>query len=294
MNLRDFLSGKGKLQKGKTTQWLPFCTLPVTTGALWAGDPNLANAEDGCVAKVPCGEYRIEGVGILLGRRRVVSSLRVRLQTAAAPKVGKEIGTTGTDSAMIGVCDIRAFDAAVRFVGEDAFQEALHTQIENGLGIIKIKRQPGAVMPCVPTGSDGTGPVFALMSAGRRAGIQLTFREENDAHAEHDAREISLLGEDRDDFKTWTLAGGGEVSCWVGGELKAGAEIGVWSSAQSGPVAYRIRRINGRLLKGWTPMKKTRGGGAPFGAVEVLGAGRFEIDFRIGKEIFSAIKLTLK
>ena len=266
----------------------------MTTGALWAGDPNLANAEDGCVVKVPSGKYRIEGVGILLGRRRVVSSLRVRLEKAADPRVGKKVGTTGTDSAMIGVCDIKAFDAAVRLAGEDSFQEALDTQIENGLGVVKVKRQPGAVMPCVPTGGDGSGPVFVLLSAGKRAGIQLTFREDDDAPAERDTPEISLLGQDRDDFKTWTLAGGGEVSCWVGGELKAGAEIGVWSSAPSGPVAYRIRRINGRLLKGWTPMKKIRGGGATFGAVEVFGPGGYEIDFRIGKEDFSAIKLTLK
>ena len=294
MNLREFLSGQGKFQKGKTTPWLPFCALRVTTGALWAGDPNVANAEDGCVVKVPRGKYRVEGVGISFGRRRVVSSLRVRLETTADPRIGKEVGTTGTDSAMVGVCDFKAFDAAVQCAGEDAFQEALHTQIKNGLGIIKVNRQPGAVMPCVPTGSDGSVPVFALLSAGRRAGIQLNFREDEDAQPERNAPEISLLSEDRDDFKTWTLAGGGEVSCWVGGELKAGAEIGVWSSALSGPVAYRIRRTNGRPVKGWTPMKKIRGGGATFGVVEVLGAGGYEIDFRIGKEVFSAIKFILK
>jgi hypothetical protein len=36
-------------------------------------------------------------------------------------------------------------------------------------------------MPFVPTGSDGTGPVFALMSGAQRVGIELTFTEEDDA-----------------------------------------------------------------------------------------------------------------
>ncbi len=296
MKLGEFLSGKGKFPRGSTTPWLPFCALQVTTGSLWAGDPYLANAEDGCVVKVPRGTYQVEGVGLSLGRRHVVSRLRVRLATASNPTPGKEAGETGTDSAMIGVCDIKAFDAALGRDGDDAIEEAIASQTENGFGIVKVKRRPGAVMPCVPTGSDGSGPVLALMSSGMRVGFQLAFVPEDGAAqtSEKGAPEISLLGLDRDDFKTWALAGGGEVSCWLGGTLKAGVDVHIWADAPRGPVAYRVRRHGGRLRKGWTPMRAVRGGGASHGAVEVLPAGRYEIDFQIGKEIFSGLKLVLR
>jgi hypothetical protein len=294
MKLGDFLSGKGRFPKGQTTQWLPFCALQVKTGVLWAGDPHVANAEDGCVVKVPRGKYVVEGIGLTLGHHRIVSRLRVHLATAMNPNLGKEVGEAGTDSAMIGVCDIKAFNAAFAEDGDDAVQEAIAAHTDKGFGIVQVKRRPGAIMPFVPTGSDGSGPVFALMASGKRVGFQLAFIEpESAAETPETAVAASLLGKDRDDFKTWALAGGGEVSCWLGGEIKAGADIHIWANAPRGPVTYRIRQGR-QLLKSWTLMAKTKGGGARFGAVEVLRAGRYKIDFQIGKEIFSAIKLVLK
>jgi hypothetical protein len=41
-------------------------------------------------------------------------------------------------------------------------------------------------------------------------------------------------------------------------------------------------------------MRAMAGCGAKFGALEVLKAGRYEIDFQIGSEVFSAITLVLK
>jgi hypothetical protein len=294
VKLSEFLSGKGRFPAGKTAQWLQFCTLHVTTGSVWAGDPYLANAVDGCVVKVPHGKYLVEAVGLKNGRYRVVSRLRVRLATAANPELGKEVGQTGTDSAMIGVCDIKAFDADFAQESSEAVHEAVQAQTESGFGIVKAKRRPGAVMPCVPTGSDGSGPVFALVASGRLVGIQLNLMEEVEQPSDAGARGVSLLGNERDDFKTWALAGGGEASCWLGGELKAGADIHIWSDAPRGTMAYRIRASKGRLVKTWTPMAKIRGGGARFGAVEVLGAGQYELEFQIGKEVFSAITFILK
>jgi hypothetical protein len=63
MNLKDYLSKKGKAPKGNVEDWLAFCTLDVTTGSLWAGDPHLVNADDRCVTKVPRGRYVVEGRG---------------------------------------------------------------------------------------------------------------------------------------------------------------------------------------------------------------------------------------
>jgi hypothetical protein len=220
----------------------------------------------------------------------------VRLEIGRDPKLGKEIGETGTDSAMIGVCDIGALDAALAQDSPDAVDEAIHAQVKKGFGIVKVTGRPGAVMPCVPTGSDGSGPVYVLMAGGRRIGFQLAFIDEDGIAGEPEGGTpgVSLLGQDRDDFKTWALAGGGEFSCWLGGKLKAGADIHIWSDAPSSSVAYRVRRGTQRLKKNWTPMARVRGGGARFGAVEVLGAGRYDIDFQIGQEVFSAITLVLK
>lgn len=56
MNLKDYLSRRGKAPKGKTKEWLFFCELAVKSGKLWAGDPNLPNEDDGYAAKVPRGK----------------------------------------------------------------------------------------------------------------------------------------------------------------------------------------------------------------------------------------------
>ena len=189
MNLSDYLSRKGKTPKGKTKDWLPFCTLDVTTGTLWAGDPHVPNADDGCVVEVPPGKYVVEGIGTRVARDRVVSKLRVRLANVENPVVGDEVGDTGTDSAMIGICNIRAFDAACGPDSGEEVEEASEAQTGYGFGTITIEKFPGAVMPFVPTGSDGNGPVFALMSEGKCVGIELPFMEEDD-----DAGASSIFG----------------------------------------------------------------------------------------------------
>ena len=180
MKLRDYLSRKGKAPKGKTKDWLPFCTLDVTTGTLWAGDPHVADADTGFVVNVPPGKYVVEGIGMTFNGYRVVSKLRVRLENVENPVVGEHVGDTGTDSAMIGICDIKAFDAACGSDSGEEVQEAIESQTGNGFGTITIEKFPGAVMPFVPTGSDGNGPVFALVSDGKCVGIELPFMEEGD------------------------------------------------------------------------------------------------------------------
>ena len=58
-----------------------------------------------------------------------------------------------------------------------------------------------------------------------------------------------------------------------------------------GPIEYRIRKAGGRTVKTWSPMKKNRS--KPASAFETLGAGNYEIDFRIGKEVYSAVRFEL-
>jgi hypothetical protein len=293
MNLKEYLLKKGKAPRGKTKEWLHFCTLEVTTGSLWAGDPYLANADDGCVVRVPRGRYAVEGIGLAWGRYRVVSRLRVRLESAKNPKLGKQRGVAGTDSAMIGVCDIKAFDRACGPDSGDEVHEAVAAQTGDGFGVITIKKRPGAVMPFVPTGSDGVGPVLALTSGGKCVGIELPFMDEEEEDGKRSAQETeaaSLLGDDTDHFITRLTADGEEVSFWLGGELKAGVKCYLWSS--HGPVDYRIRRDSGSVLRSWSSMKKKRGDDQ-YCALETLKPGRYEIDFRIGVHVFSALKLSL-
>jgi len=115
------------------------------------------------------------------GRDRVVSRLRVRLKTAKNLKLGKEMGEAGTDSGTIGVCEIDAFEAAYKKEGgADHVQEAIDSLMGGDVGILKVPNFPDAIMPYVPTGSDGGGPVFAVMSNGKRVGIELPFMDEDD------------------------------------------------------------------------------------------------------------------
>ena len=264
MNLKDYLLQKHKAPKGVTKDWLPFCTLDVTTGSLWAGDPYVANADDGCVVKVPRGRYAVEAIGLSEGRQRVVSRLRVRLGSAKNPKLGKEVGETGTDSAMIGVCDIKAFDKACGPDSGDEVQAEIEAQTDDGFGIIKLKKFPAAVMPFIPTGSDGSGPVLALTSGGKCVGIELSFMGEEEAEGETaESQVVSLLGDDQDDFIT-RLVDGKEVSFWFGGESKGDVKFSLWCDApRARPVEYRVRRASGSVARNWSPMKKFTGAVPP-------------------------------
>lgn len=181
MNLKDYLSQKGKAPKGKTKEWLFFCTLEVKSGKLWAGDPNLPNEDDGCAVKVPPGKYVVEGIGMPFDQDRVVSRLRVRLESATNLTVGEELGDAGTDSGMIGVCDITAFESAYKKEGgADSVQKAIDSPNEESFGVLKVPEFPDCVMPYVPTGSDGNGPVIAVLSGGKCVGIELPFMDEGD------------------------------------------------------------------------------------------------------------------
>ncbi len=179
MNLNDYLSEKGQAPKGTTKDWLFFCRLEVKSGNLWAGDPNLPNADDGLVVQVPVGTYVVEGIGMPFGTDRVVSRLRVRLESATDLKPGKELGETGTDSGAIGVCDLTPFEEAYKIDGgADKIQEVIDACRESH-GILRFPDFTECIMPFVATGSDGNGPVIEVLSAQKLVGIELPFMDEN-------------------------------------------------------------------------------------------------------------------
>jgi len=174
-DLGRFLSGKMPLPTSERTEWLELCTIEVTSGKLWIGDPLIANEGDGCVATVPTGTYTVEGIGCLSDRTRTVYSVRARLKSAASVQVGAEIGETGTDCAMIGICDIGAFDATCKDAA-DVQDELEEKTSRAGFGCITFRKYRGAVMAFVPSGDgDGCGPVRELLESGTCIGIQHAF-----------------------------------------------------------------------------------------------------------------------
>ncbi len=180
-DLGRFLSGKMPMPPSECTDWLQLCTIEITSGKLWIGDPLIANEQDGCVGAVAAGTYVIEGIGCISDRTRTVRSIRARLLCASMFQVGPEIGETGTDSGMVGICDIGEFDAACKKAAtvQDELEEKTWRA---GFGCIVFKRFRGAVMAFVPSGNgDGCGPVRELLSSGARVGILHDFYTDADS-----------------------------------------------------------------------------------------------------------------
>jgi hypothetical protein len=97
----------------------------------------------------------------------------------------------------------------------------------------------------------------------------------------------------------WKLADGTVFLCWVSGDCHATKPCWIWCDAPTGPVSYRI---TGRDQHGdWKPMKKIDVVGddnrivedpnGPFGATELLPAGKYSVSYKIGSEEFSAVTL---
>jgi len=146
--------------------WYKFTTLEISSGKIWAGDPQYGIADDGCVIDVEPGTYLVECDGVPY-RCSAVTKLRVRLESVAKPKKGKKVGETVTDSCAMGVSDVQTL---TKLENDDFWPD--------GFGIVTAPNQPLAAMPFVPMGSDGGGPIYALMSGKRVVGIQLPFTGE--------------------------------------------------------------------------------------------------------------------
>jgi hypothetical protein len=160
---------------GVESDWLDVGTLQVTTGSLWAGDPYVCNANCGCLVKVPAGTYVLMAKAMDFAGRKRVSRLRVLLQTAGKPVLGKKVGEADIDTARMAVCDIAAVDDAI---GDDhgRFDELI-TQHEYGeCGVVEFRMKKPIAMPYVDTGfGDGSYPVFELRSRWRRVGTEMEF-----------------------------------------------------------------------------------------------------------------------
>jgi hypothetical protein len=183
MKLADYLK-KGRRDfpprgtVGVETDWLDVgASVEVTTGALWAGDPYVCNAEDGCVVKVPAGTYVLQAKGMEFAGRRRVSRLRVVREGVDNAAPGKRVGETLTDVGLMAVCDIGALDEAVG--GDyDAFQEGITAHDFKDWGVVRFTVKKPITIAYVASGfGDCDAPVWELRAKGRRGrvGMELEF-----------------------------------------------------------------------------------------------------------------------
>ncbi|SRR5258708_792057 len=181
MNLTDYLKRNKQSfppigTVGVESDWMDAGELTVTKGTLWAGDPFVVNAEDGClVKKVPNGIYVLEARAMEFAGRKRVSRLRVYLKGAPDIKLGKKVGETLTDTGLVTVCDISAVDEAAG--GDyDGFNEVVSQYSYKSCGIIEFELKGPIRLPYVETAfGDCDGPVFDLRSGKDRIGIELEF-----------------------------------------------------------------------------------------------------------------------
>lgn len=174
--LRAGLSGFPKDGiEGAASEWMPVAELSVTHGCLWAGDPCVCDGEDGCMIDVPNGHYIVEAQGCDFDGIRIIGRARARLSSASDVSVGEEIGITGTDSAMIAICDMGAVNAAV--AGDDTgFQNVIDGYDFQRFGMIQFEMNGQIRIPYVNSGfGDGSGPMFRLMAGDDCVGIELDF-----------------------------------------------------------------------------------------------------------------------
>ena len=180
MTLEEYLNAgaKGFPQrgvKGVPGDWMPVTSLTVSHRSLWAGDPYICDGEDGCRVDVRNGKYIIEAQGYDFGGVRVIGRVRARLASASDVSLGEMVGETGTDSAMIAICDMGSVDAAV--VGDnDGFQDSVNRYAFQRFGAVHFQMDGEITIAYVETAfGDGKGPMYTLIKEAECVGIELDF-----------------------------------------------------------------------------------------------------------------------
>jgi hypothetical protein len=175
--------------------------------------------------------------------------------------------------------------------------------------VLPIGRDPCANLICLAYAGKLAGHLFfydhevrALFPLAKSfdkflAGLREAVPEELNATAEGEqSLDAFDLGND-DDYKDWRLKDGTEFSCWVGGELKAGRKIAVWTTVPAGPIEYRVRQGTRKTVREWGRMRRQADGGndlPTYRASVALEAGKYAIDFKVNEQEFSALKFTVE
>lgn len=191
MELSDYLN-KGKYgfpKKGVAgieSDWMEFGTLEVPFGLLWIGDATVLNATEGCTIEVPPGTYRVELKGMDFKGVRVISRVRVFGSNARKLTLGARQGEAITDSAMIGICDMRAVEAAVTKKHTKEFEKDVRdATAQPGTCIEKFLygKKNFDVAYMLSGIGDGAYDVYALKSTGKVTGVEVEFLPSGYVHA---------------------------------------------------------------------------------------------------------------
>jgi hypothetical protein len=152
-------------------EWLFGTKLPVSSGSLFIGDPYYDPA-DAYVATVPPGTYRIEAQLRDLGGEWYTARVRAVLEDCDAPKLGKKIGDTCTDLAVIAFYDLGAANEAI--AGDnDLYMDRVTKKSFATCGLVRLKLTKPMTIAYVETGFDCGAAVHELRSGRRRVGVEV-------------------------------------------------------------------------------------------------------------------------
>ena len=172
----------GRVPKG----WLLATKLPISSGSLFIGDPYAA-AADAYVATVPPGTYRIEAQLRDLGKEWYTARIRAVLEDRVESKLGKQIGETCTDLAVMAFYDLKAADEAI--AGDyDLYMDKVTKKAFATCGLVQLKMTKPLAIAYVETGFDCGAFVYALRSGRRCVGVEV----------EMDFAELEAFLEDED------------------------------------------------------------------------------------------------
>jgi hypothetical protein len=104
------------------------------------------------------------------------------------------------------------------------------------------------------------------------------------------------------DSMTWKLANGTEFNASINSANNPGERSWIWVDLPKGPVSYRI--IGGDQPRDWRPLVKIRVSNdekltitpdpaGMFGDAVTLPAGTYAVEFKVGREEFSALTLRI-
>lgn len=181
--LKKFLGKKSKAKVskgdlGQESEWLEFSAMNLKGKRLLICDAMYVPAEDnGLETKLSPGHYLIQAKVMSYGGDRRVSRLRI-LPPETEVKLGGVIGETGTDTALIAVCDLEVCAKASEALGEDKMEDICNDLLDKGdnCGVMVLDKKTEAVAPYVSSGfGDGTFKVFKLLNNRKTVGVEIEF-----------------------------------------------------------------------------------------------------------------------
>src|SRR6516162_3118548 len=171
MDLAKLLKKRDKPPGPAPQEWLLAAKLPVSSGSLFIGDPSYDPA-DAYVATVPPGTYLIEARLRDLGGEWYTARVRAILEGCDEPKLGKQIGETCTDLAVMAFYDLKAADEAI--AGDnDLYMDRVTRKSFATCGLVQLKLTKPMTIAYVETGFDCGGLVYELRSDRRRVGVEV-------------------------------------------------------------------------------------------------------------------------